>query len=61
MLEIDGAHHMEVRHWESDMRRDRAEVVQGRVVLRCTAYEARHEPEVVAADLIAVGVPRLAA
>lgn len=57
VLEVDGAHHMDARHWESDMRRDRHEVVRGRRVLRCTAYEARHEPDVVAADLIAVGVP----
>ena len=61
VLEIDGAHHMEVRHWQADMRRDRAEVVQGRIVLRCTAYEARHEPDVLLADLLAVGVPRVAA
>ena len=28
-------------------------------MLRCTAFEARHEPDVIAADLLAVGVPRV--
>jgi hypothetical protein len=59
VLEVDGAHHMDAQHWGADMRRDRKEVVRGRRVLRCTAYEARHEPDEVAADLIAVGIPRV--
>ena len=58
VLEIDGAHHMDERHWAADMKRDRHEVVRGRRVLRCTAYEARHEPESIAGDLIAIGIPR---
>jgi hypothetical protein len=59
VLEIDGAHHMDARHWAADMRRDRAEVVRGRRLLRCTAFEARHEPESIAEDLIALGIPRV--
>ena len=59
VLEVDGAHHMDARHWEADIRRDRQEVAAGRRVLRCTAFEARHEPDVIAADLLAVGVPRV--
>jgi hypothetical protein len=59
VLEIDGAHHMDARHWAADMKRDRREVVRGRRVLRCTAYEARHEPGSIAEDLIALGIPRV--
>jgi hypothetical protein len=61
VLEVDGAHHMEARHWDADIKRDRHEVVRGRRVLRCTAYEARHEPDAIAEDRIAVGIPRVAA
>ncbi len=59
VLEIDGAHHMDERHWAADMKRDRREVVRGRRVIRCTAYEARHEPDSIAEDLIALGIPRV--
>jgi hypothetical protein len=59
VLEIDGAHHMDERHWAADMKRDRREVVRGRRVIRCTAYEARHEADSVAEDLIALGIPRV--
>lgn len=58
-LEIDGAHHMEVEHWENDMKRERGVVISGRRVLRATANEARYEQSELAADLEAIGVPRL--
>jgi hypothetical protein len=56
-LEVDGAHHIEVKHWQSDMRRERAVVLTGRRVLRATSFEVRAEPHLVAADLRAAGVP----
>jgi very-short-patch-repair endonuclease len=59
VLEVDGAHHLDVEHWQADMRRDRSLVAGGAVVLRATALELRLEPEVVAADLVAAGVPRV--
>lgn len=58
VLEVDGAHHRDVEHWQADMRRDRALVVTGARVLRATASELRFEPEVVARDLLVAGVPR---
>ena len=58
VLEVDGAHHREVAHWQADMRRDRALVVTGACVLRATALELRLEPQIVARDLVAAGVPR---
>ncbi len=58
VLEIDGRHHLEVEHWEADMQRERAQVINGRRVLRATNIELRIEPAALAADLIALGVPR---
>ncbi|GAA1839025.1 hypothetical protein GCM10009714_21150 [Microlunatus capsulatus] len=58
VLEVDGAHHRDVGHWQADMRRDRELVVTGARVLRATASEVRFEPEVVARDLLRAGVPR---
>jgi hypothetical protein len=57
VLEVDGSHHAEVRHWEADMKRERSVVISGRRVLRATANEARHDQRALAADLRAVGVP----
>ena len=57
VLEVDGSHHVEVGHWEADMKRERAIVVSRRTVLRCTANEARHDQAALAADLRAAGVP----
>jgi hypothetical protein len=57
VLEVDGSHHVEVEHWEADMKRERSVVISRRTVLRCTANEARHEQGSVARDLRAVGVP----
>jgi hypothetical protein len=59
VLEVDGSHHHLVEHWEADMRRERDVVVSGRQVLRATAGEARHDQAAIAADLAAIGVPRL--
>lgn len=58
VLEIDGAHHLDVRSWQSDIRRERGIVVGGAQVLRATAIELRVEPAVVVADLCALGVPQ---
>lgn len=57
VLEVDGSHHLEVGHWEADVRRERSVVLSGRRVLRATAGEVRTEPHLVAADLRAAGVP----
>ena len=58
VLEVDGAFHLEVSAYTSDMRRQRRLTTAQRLVLRCSATELRHEPEQVMADLIALGVPR---
>lgn len=59
VLEVDGSHHMQAEHWESDMRRERQVVSSGSVVLRATANEVRLAPAALVADLVAIGVPRL--
>lgn len=58
VLEVDGSHHAEVQHWEADMKRERGIVLSGRHVLRATANEARNDQAALAADLLAIGVPR---
>jgi very-short-patch-repair endonuclease len=57
VLEVDGSFHAEVRAWWKDMKRERAVVVQGDTVLRCSSMELRLEASDVLADLRAVGVP----
>ena len=57
VLEVDGAFHMEVEHWAIDLARQRRITTPQRTVVRCTALELRLEPESVAADLRALGVP----
>ena len=57
VLEIDGSHHMDVAHWQADMRRERGVVISRRWVLRATALEVRFEAHVIVADLKAIGVP----
>lgn len=59
VLEVDGAHHLNVESWQIDMRRERGLVVRGAHVLRATAIEMRVEPALVVADLCAIGVPRV--
>lgn len=58
VLEVDGAFHAEVIHYGDDLRRQRKLTTTQRIVIRCTAYEIRNEPEAVIEDLIALGVPR---
>lgn len=57
VLEVDGSFHIEVRHWADDLKRARRITTRQRLVVRCTAYEVRHEAGEVAADLIALGLP----
>ncbi len=59
VLEVDGGHHMLVEHWGKDMKRERGVVISGRRVLRASAFEARYEQAELAADLEAIGVPRV--
>jgi hypothetical protein len=56
ILEVDGAFHMEVEHWEDDIARERALLDPTRHVIRCTASELRHNPGSVIAALIRMGV-----
>jgi hypothetical protein len=58
ILEIDGAFHMDVEHWEEDISRERGLVAGGCIVVRCTARELRQHPERVVADLLALGITR---
>jgi hypothetical protein len=59
LLEVDGSFHMEVMQWTADLRRARRLTRADRVVLRCSAFEVRHEPHEIALDLIELGVRRL--
>jgi hypothetical protein len=59
VLEVDGAQHMAIEQWWADMPRERAVVLSGRTVLRCSAAELRTSPRAVTDDLSAAGVPRL--
>jgi hypothetical protein len=59
VLEIDGSFHAEVVAWWQDMPRERAVVVAGSTVLRCSTVELRLERADILADLVAIGVPRL--
>ena len=61
VYQVDGAFHIEVAHWEDDIARERGLVDPRRTVVRCTAREARDEPERLAADLRRLGVPSRAA
>jgi hypothetical protein len=56
ILEVDGAFHMDVHHWEDDIRRERDLVATGAIVLRCTVRELIDVPDRVAQSLRAVGV-----
>jgi hypothetical protein len=57
VLEVDGSFHAEVVAWWSDMKRERAVVVQGDTVLRCSSIELRLEPVDIMSDLRQIGVP----
>jgi hypothetical protein len=54
VLEVDGAFHLDVLQAGEDARRSRRLTTSRRTVIRCTAYELRHEPEEVATDLLAL-------
>jgi hypothetical protein len=60
VLEVDGRHHLEVEHWQADMKRERSIVISRRWVLRATIFEMRLEAGSVFSDLRAMGVPTLA-
>lgn len=60
VLEVDGAFHMDVEHWEDDLARQRALAAHDRVQIRCTARELRDVPGTIARDLRLLGVPRAA-
>ncbi len=59
VLEVDGGFHMEFGQYTSDMRRQRRITAPDRMVVRCSSYEIRHEPDEVMSDLISLGVPRI--
>ncbi|MEG3634194.1 endonuclease domain-containing protein [Micromonospora palythoicola] len=50
-VEVDGAHHMDVRHWAADLRRQNRIWIDGDRILRFTAFDVRHRPDDVAAQL----------
>ncbi|MDO3702283.1 DUF559 domain-containing protein [Micromonospora sp. C28SCA-DRY-2] len=50
-VEVDGAHHMDVRHWAADLRRQNKVWIEGDRILRFTAIDVRHRPDEVAAQL----------
>ena len=56
-LEVDGAFHLGTDHWWRDMRRERALVVGGTQVLRCSSIELRVSPDDIVEDLRLIGVP----
>lgn len=58
VLEVDGAHHLEVMQYSDDMKRQRKLTTLQRIIVRCSAYEIRHDPASVMDDLLALGVPR---
>jgi very-short-patch-repair endonuclease len=49
--EVDGAHHMDVRHWADDMRRQNEIWIAGDVILRFPAWVIRARPAEVAEQL----------
>jgi len=50
-VEVDGAHHMEVRHWAADMLRQNQLWLDGERILRFPAWLVRSDPAAVAAQL----------
>jgi len=57
-LEIDGSFHLTTEHWWKDIRRQRSLMADGVTIVRCSTFELRHDPAIVARDLRALGVPR---
>lgn len=59
-VEIDGAHHMDARHWGKDMLRQNEVWLEGDRVLRFPAFLVRTEPLAVVAQLrAALGASRV--
>ena len=54
------AFHLDVESYTDDVQRHRGLTTDRRVVIRCTAYEIRHEPIGLMRDLVELGVPRAA-
>lgn len=50
-VEVDGAHHMDVRHWAADMLRQNQIWLDGDRILRFPAWLVRRDPAAVAAQL----------
>jgi len=50
-VEVDGAHHMYVRQWEADMLRQNDIWLPGERILRFSAWQVRHQPELVAGKI----------
>lgn len=57
VLEVDGAFHMDVAHWEDDLARQRGLTNPDRAIVRCTSRELRETPDRVGRDLRRLGVP----
>jgi very-short-patch-repair endonuclease len=53
-VEVDGAHHMDARHWAADMLRQNQIWIAGDRILRFPAWLIRADPHAVAAQLRAV-------
>jgi very-short-patch-repair endonuclease len=50
-VEVDGAHHRDVRHWAADLRRQNDIWIQGERILRFAAFDLRVRPAEVAAQI----------
>lgn len=50
-VEVDGAHHMDAGNWAADLRRQNRIWIEGDRILRFTAFDIRHRPADVAAQL----------
>ncbi|PZF85986.1 hypothetical protein [Micromonospora deserti] len=50
-VEVDGAHHMDVRHWAADLHRQNRVWIEGDRILRFTAFDVRRRSGQVAAQL----------
>ncbi len=50
-VEVDGGHHMDAHHWAADLRRQNRIWIEGDRILRFTAFDVRHRPAEVAAQL----------
>lgn len=51
LVEVDGAHHLEVGQWEADMRRQNDIWVRGDRILRFSGFQARRRPAEVAEQI----------